>query len=93
MATFIRHNQADESQVLFSAGVRRLPNVTYVGGDIVGSVAAALQKRFGRSSTPGPSSRRSTGGLHTIKFIQLDLSKHFLWPVDLLIVRDTLRSP
>ena len=52
-------------------------NLRYVGGDIVHHLVTALQEQYGRTD------RR-------LEFMHLDLSRHMLWPVDLVIVRDVL---
>ena len=59
------------------------PAVNYVGLDIVSNLTRQLQRRFG-GHHPRPQ------GSHTIRFRRFDVSRQFLWPADVVIMRDIL---
>ena len=66
------------------------PGIEYTGLDIVSPLVAQLQATFGSAqSSPG-----AAGGGHSkrhhLSFARFDLATDYLWPVDLVVVRDIL---
>ena len=61
------------------------PGIVYQGLDIVSSLVAELQATFGT-----PSERPNGPSPHRISFGRFDLALEYLWPADLVVVRDVL---
>jgi hypothetical protein len=75
------------------------PGIEYIGMDIVSTLVGRLQATFGTAHRQevrtAPSSNLSTAGSHSnkrhrISFQRFDLAQEFLWPADLVVVRDIL---
>ena len=73
------------------------PGVAYTGMDIVSPLVEQLQATFGtgHSARIGQRGGRNSSGLgsskrHRITFARFDLSLEYLWPADLVVLRDVL---
>ena len=62
--------------------------IEYTGLDIVAPLVEQLQTTFGSAQAKGATRPHAKG--HAISFARFDLSLEYLWPADVVVVRDIL---